>query len=89
MTNNISIPQSAVVNHGGVEFANVGERHYVRAEGEWVCISKADYNMIVGRIQIEPNVKLIAEINDICVRVHRKYEIDFLVRNLDAETEAA
>ncbi len=57
-TNNISLPQSAVVNHGGVEFASIGEHHFVRAEGEWVCISKADYNMVVGRVQAEPEVAL-------------------------------
>ena len=57
-TNNISLPQSAVVNHSGVEFANVGEHHFVRAEGEWVCISKADYNMVVGRVQAEPTIEL-------------------------------
>jgi hypothetical protein len=58
MTNNISLPQSPVVNHGGVEFANLDEHHYVRADGEWVCISKADYNMIVGRVQAEPMIEL-------------------------------
>jgi len=58
MTNNISLPQTAVVNHCGVEFANVDDNHFVRADGEWVCISKADYNMVVGRVQAEPTIEL-------------------------------
>ncbi len=59
--NNINPSESSVTNHAGVEFATEHGRHYVRAEGEWVCISNADYNMIVGRVRAEPNVRLSAK----------------------------
>jgi hypothetical protein len=57
-SNNIPVPTSNITSHGGVEFATYDSRHLVRCEGEWVCLSEADFNMVIGRVQAEPAIEL-------------------------------